>query len=70
MKNISQDRRSCCYWLTGLPSAGKTTLARCIHKMFCNQSVSSFVLDGDDLRQGLNSDLGYTPADRSDPAKI
>lgn len=37
-----------------------------IHKAFSDQGISSFVLDGDCLRQGLNSDLGYTPADRSE----
>ena len=58
--------QACCYWLTGLPAAGKTTLAMAVQQALSLHSISASVLDGDLLRQGLSSDLGYAPADRSE----
>lgn len=55
-----------CYWLTGLPGAGKTTLAREIHRRLSEQGVISIILDGDQLRNGLSSDLGYSQSDRTE----
>lgn len=51
-------------WLTGLPSAGKSTLAITLERTLLERSIRSFVLDGDAVRRGLNRDLGFTPADR------
>lgn len=53
-------------WLTGLPGAGKTTLARSLEQALFIRGRSCTVLDGDELRRGLCSDLGYSPADRSE----
>ncbi len=47
-------------WITGLPAAGKTTLARRIQVAFSTRSVRVVVLDGDDLRRTVNADLGYS----------
>lgn len=51
-------------WLTGLPAAGKSTLAGLIEAELTRRGRRVHVLDGDRLRRGLNSDLGYSAADR------
>lgn len=53
-------------WFTGLPSAGKSSLARAVEKQLVMASVAAAVLDGDSLRHGLTSDLGFTPGDRAE----
>jgi adenylyl-sulfate kinase len=57
-------RRPITLWLTGYPGAGKTTLAMALERRLAEAGVACHVLDGDDLRRGLNRDLGFTPADR------
>ncbi|PPA05913.1 adenylyl-sulfate kinase [Pseudomonas moorei] len=52
--------------LTGLPSAGKSTLAQALHAALFERGVQSLVLDGDGLRVGLNRDLGFTDKDRQE----
>ena len=51
-------------WLTGLSGAGKSTLARVVEGELFARGMQVSVLDGDNLRRGLNSDLGFAPADR------
>ena len=51
-------------WLTGLSGAGKTTLAGALSASFRAEGRQAVVLDGDQLRGGLNRDLGFTPEDR------
>ena len=53
-------------WLTGLPGAGKSTLARSIERRIFDRGGTPILLDGDTLRAGLNSDLGFSPQDRSE----
>lgn len=53
-------------WLTGLPAAGKTTLAGEIARRLRELGLLVRVLDGDDLRDGLNADLGFSDADREE----
>ena len=53
-------------WLTGLPGSGKSTLAHAAAAMLANEGVLAYVLDGDNLRFGLNSDLGFSPDDRAE----
>ena len=52
------------YWFTGLSGSGKTTLGYGLKKMFDKQKKSSFVVDGDELRSGLSSDIGFSNGDR------
>ena len=53
-------------WLTGLPASGKSTLARALERRLFGNGGSPVLLDGDTLRAGLNNDLGFSPADRSE----
>jgi bifunctional enzyme CysN/CysC len=58
--------RGAVFWLTGLPGAGKSTLARTVERMLFQTAVDAVVLDGDTLRAGLNSDLGFSERDRAE----
>jgi bifunctional enzyme CysN/CysC len=51
-------------WFTGLSGSGKSTLANALEKELHAQGKHTYVLDGDNVRQGLNNDLGFTDADR------
>ena len=51
-------------WLTGLSGAGKSTIANLVEKKLARMNRHSFLLDGDNVRHGLNKDLGFTDADR------
>lgn len=51
-------------WLTGLSGAGKSTLANELEKRLGARAVRTYLLDGDNVRHGLNSDLGFTTEDR------
>ena len=68
---LRSDERSARYrhrgavlWLTGLPGSGKSTLARALERKLFSNGGSPVLLDGDTLRAGLNSDLGFSAADR------
>lgn len=52
------------WWMTGLPAAGKTSLARALCETLQQQGQTACVLDGDELRRGLCADLGLSEADR------
>ncbi|QXH51546.1 adenylyl-sulfate kinase [Pseudomonas fakonensis] len=51
-------------WFTGLSGSGKSTLANALEKELHAQGMRTYILDGDNIRQGLNKDLGFTDADR------
>ncbi|WP_315837357.1 adenylyl-sulfate kinase [Bradyrhizobium prioriisuperbiae] len=53
-------------WLTGLPGSGKSTLARALERKLFSRGGSPILLDGDTIRAGLNSDLGFSPHDRTE----
>lgn len=57
------------WWFTGLPGAGKTTLAQAWAQVLRSTGRAACVLDGDVLRSGLSSDLGFSPADRQEQAR-
>lgn len=58
--------RSALLWFTGLSSAGKSTLAHAVEEQLYVQGVSTYVLDGDNVRHGLCGDLGFSREDRSE----
>jgi bifunctional enzyme CysN/CysC len=56
--------RGCVVWFTGLSGAGKSTIADLVARRLYLEGRHTFVLDGDNVRHGLNKDLGFTDADR------
>jgi bifunctional enzyme CysN/CysC len=56
----------CVVWLTGLSGAGKSTIATELERELFNQNQHTYVLDGDNVRHGLCSDLGFSPEDRKE----
>ena len=55
-----------CLWMTGLSGAGKSTLANALEQELNKKGKHTYILDGDNLRHGLNSDLGFSEADRNE----
>ena len=58
--------KSAILWFTGLPSSGKSTLAQGLDEKLFIRGIRAFVMDGDDIRTGLNRDLGFTAEDRQE----
>ena len=58
--------RAVVLWFTGLSGSGKSTLARTVEKILFEKGCRTFVLDGDNVRHGLNKDLGFSPEDREE----
>lgn len=58
--------RSCVLWLTGLSGSGKSTIAYEVERRLTGMNVRTYVLDGDNLRHGLNSDLGFSAEHRKE----
>jgi len=54
------------FWFTGLSGSGKSTLAMAVEKALFEKGYYTYVLDGDNVRHGLNSDLGFSPKDRTE----
>ncbi|SPE21063.1 adenosine 5'-phosphosulfate kinase [Burkholderiales bacterium] len=61
-----KQQRPVCIWLTGIPAAGKSTIAQELERRLHALGRHTYVLDGDQLRTGLNQDLGFTPAARAE----
>jgi adenylylsulfate kinase len=59
-------QRGVTVWLTGLSGSGKSTLARRVEAMLAARGHAAYVLDGDNIRHGLNADLGFSPEDREE----
>jgi len=57
-------QRPCVLWFTGLPAAGKSTIANLVEKKLYAQGRHTYLMDGDNVRHGLSKDLGFTDADR------
>lgn len=56
--------RGCVVWFTGLSGCGKSTVANVVDHKLHERGVRTYLLDGDNVRHGLNKDLGFTEADR------
>ena len=58
--------RGCTMWFTGLSGSGKSTVAVALEKALWDRGICSYILDGDNVRHGLNKDLGFSPEDRTE----
>ena len=61
---LIKHQRPCVIWLTGFSGSGKSTIANLVEKKLHELNKHSYILDGDNVRHGLNKDLGFTDADR------
>lgn len=59
-------QKAMCIWFTGLSGAGKSTLANLLEQRLTELGKHTYLLDGDNVRHGLNRDLGFSNADRSE----
>ena len=64
-ENLLQ-QKGCTIWMTGLSAAGKSTLAFTLEHALVQRNRLAYVLDGDNIRHGLNSNLGFTAQDREE----
>ncbi|KAG8177013.1 hypothetical protein JTE90_006955 [Oedothorax gibbosus] len=58
--------RGCSIWFTGLSGAGKTTISFGVEDYLCSFGIVAYALDGDNIRHGLNKNLGFSPEDREE----
>ena len=67
-ESIEQRRnhKSAILWFTGLSGSGKSTLANAVNAALFNKGLSTYVLDGDNIRHGLCKDLGFSDSDREE----
>lgn len=59
-------QQSCIIWFTGLSGSGKSTLSVALEQALFKQGYAAYRLDGDNIRHGLNSNLGFSPEDRTE----
>ena len=60
------NHKPCVLWLTGLSGSGKSTIANALEYKLFEMNVTTYLLDGDNIRHGLNSDLGFSDKDRTE----
>jgi bifunctional enzyme CysN/CysC len=60
----AKSQKPCVLWFTGLSGAGKSTIANLVERRLLSVGCHTYLLDGDNVRHGLNRDLGFTEADR------
>ena len=65
-REARQGHQSAVIWFTGLSGSGKSTLANELDRRLFERGISSYVLDGDNIRHGLNGDLGFSPEARAE----
>ena len=65
-RSAQKNQKARAIWLTGLSGSGKSTIANALEKALFSMGMHSYVLDGDNMRLGLNKDLGFTREDRAE----
>ncbi len=60
------NQKGCVIWFTGLSGSGKSTLANAVAQLLHQRQHHTYVLDGDNVRHGLNKNLGFSPEDRAE----
>lgn len=63
-RNALKGHKGAVIWLTGLSGSGKSTIANAVDHQLYDAAIHSYVLDGDNIRHGLNKDLGFSDTDR------
>ena len=63
-RNLGQ--KGATVWMTGLPASGKSTIAVALEQVLIQRNKHAYVLDGDNVRHGLNKDLGFSAEDRAE----
>jgi adenylylsulfate kinase len=63
-RNRLNNHKSGLVWFTGLSASGKSTIAHAVERELFKQSIRTYVLDGDNVRHGINSDLGFSREER------
>ena len=66
LREKANGHKGCILWYTGLSGSGKSTVANEVEKELLKLGAKSYLLDGDNVRHGLNSDLGFTKEDREE----
>ena len=66
LKEERNNHKSRVLWFTGLSGSGKSTLANATEKILHDMGMNTYILDGDNVRMGLNKDLGFSPEDRTE----
>lgn len=64
LRSTLKDQKACVVWFTGLSGAGKSTISSLLERRLANDWRHTYVLDGDNVRHGLNKDLGFAAEDR------
>ena len=65
-RELNHNHKTFLIWFTGLSGSGKSTLANLVENILHKRGLSTYILDGDNIRQGINKDLGFTEKDRSE----
>jgi bifunctional enzyme CysN/CysC len=63
-RSTMKNQKACVVWFTGISGSGKSTVANIVEKKLAAMGQHTYLLDGDNVRHGLNKDLGFTDADR------
>ncbi|HXU89687.1 MAG TPA: sulfate adenylyltransferase subunit CysN [Methylomirabilota bacterium] len=63
-RSVQKGQKACVLWFTGLSGAGKSTIANLVDRQLYVRGLHTYLLDGDNVRHGLNRDLGFTDEDR------
>ena len=66
LKEERNNHKSRVLWFTGLSGSGKSTVANATEKLLHDMGLHTYILDGDNVRMGLNKDLGFSPEDRTE----
>ena len=66
IKEKRNNHKSRVLWFTGLSGSGKSTVANATEKMLHDMGMHTYILDGDNVRMGLNKDLGFSPKERTE----
>ncbi len=66
MRSSIKGHGSFLLWFTGLSGSGKSTIANAVEKELVNRGIHTYILDGDNVRKGLNNNLSFSPEDRKE----